>query len=242
MDSEALTELAAAESRVLRGAETLDDDAVRAPSTLPGWSRGHVLAHLARNADGMRNLVAWASTGVRTPMYPSPAARAADIEAGSGRRAEDLVADLAAAAERLARALAAMPPEAGDAVVQIGPALTPVKGSELAYLRLREVEIHHVDLDIGQRPEDWSDPFVLRTLDQLVPRFAAEDGLSVGRLRDTASTREWALSDAAEDGELAGPGWLLLGWLTGRVDPRAAAAAGLAWTGGGDVPSAPAWV
>ena len=49
----------------------LGDDAFRAPSLLPGWSRAHVLTHLARNADGMINLLLWARTGIVTPAYAS---------------------------------------------------------------------------------------------------------------------------------------------------------------------------
>src|SRR6266568_3680678 len=62
----------------------------REPSLLPGWSRGHVLVHLARNADGLRNLLIWARTGVVTPQYPSQQARDDAIEAGAGRPAGDL--------------------------------------------------------------------------------------------------------------------------------------------------------
>ena len=46
-----------ATDRMLRTAATLDDAAVAAPSPLPGWTRGHVLTHLARNADGLGNLL-----------------------------------------------------------------------------------------------------------------------------------------------------------------------------------------
>lgn len=52
------------------------------PSALPGWTRGHLLAHVAPNADALGNLVHWAATGEPTPMYSSPADRAAGIEAG----------------------------------------------------------------------------------------------------------------------------------------------------------------
>ena len=37
-------------------------EAFRAPSALPGWTRAHVLTHLARNADAMVNLLTWART------------------------------------------------------------------------------------------------------------------------------------------------------------------------------------
>src|ERR1700734_3959150 len=68
---------------------------------LPGWSRGYVLAHLARGADAMRNLLVGASTGEDRPGYASSESRAADIEHGSRRSAKDLAADVADAAMAL---------------------------------------------------------------------------------------------------------------------------------------------
>ncbi len=82
-------------------AETTDDQA-RAPSRLPDWSRGHVLTHLARNADGLRNLLVWARTGVETPQYPSVQARNNGIKAGAGRSAAELAADIAESAAQFA--------------------------------------------------------------------------------------------------------------------------------------------
>nr|WP_254126579.1 maleylpyruvate isomerase N-terminal domain-containing protein [Amycolatopsis sp. CA-230715] len=41
-----------AAERLPRSVRRLGDADVRAPSALPGWSRAHVLAHLARHADG----------------------------------------------------------------------------------------------------------------------------------------------------------------------------------------------
>src|SRR5512145_2600597 len=90
--SEAVGPVTAATQRLVRTAEQLDDDTVRLPSLCPGWTRAHVLTHVARNADALTNLLTWASTGVETPMYESAEARAADIEAGSPRALEELVA------------------------------------------------------------------------------------------------------------------------------------------------------
>ena len=97
----------------------LTDDQAREPSLLPGWTRGHVLTHLARNADAMVNLLTWARTGDETPMYPSREQRNADIEAGSGRTASDLVADVHATHERM---LADHRRHARGGVGQPGPA------------------------------------------------------------------------------------------------------------------------
>src|SRR5260370_27441423 len=76
-----------ATQRMLKTASTLSDEEVRQPSLLPGWTRGHVLAHLAGNADALRNLLIWARTGVKTPAYASQQARDEAIEAGARRPA-----------------------------------------------------------------------------------------------------------------------------------------------------------
>src|ERR1700728_1987632 len=81
--------------RLLAGTAAITDARAREPSSLPGWSRGHLLTHLARNADGLRNLLIWARTGVVTPQYPSVEARDEEIEAGAGRPARELAADVA---------------------------------------------------------------------------------------------------------------------------------------------------
>ena len=48
-------ETADATARYLEALTTLSEPDVRAPSLLPGWSRGHVITHVARNADGLPN-------------------------------------------------------------------------------------------------------------------------------------------------------------------------------------------
>ncbi len=72
--------------RVLASASKLSDEQMREDSLLPGWSRGHVLTHIARSGDGLRNLLIWAKTGEETPQYATPDARVTDIEAGAGGR------------------------------------------------------------------------------------------------------------------------------------------------------------
>ena len=91
-----------AETAVARIVERLGDDDLAAPSALPDWSRAHVVAHLARNADALLNLLTWARTGVETPMYPSREVRDADIEATAARPPAELHADYVAACAHLA--------------------------------------------------------------------------------------------------------------------------------------------
>src|SRR5215475_14847731 len=91
-----------ASARVLATAAGITEEMAREPSSLPGWSRGHVLTHIARNADSLRNLLIWARTGVVTPQYRSAEARDLDIEAGHSRPADELVTDIAESAAGLA--------------------------------------------------------------------------------------------------------------------------------------------
>src|SRR6478735_9446159 len=67
---------------LLDAATGLDEAAYDEPTALPGWTRRHLVAHVAANADALVNLVHWAATGRPTPMYASPEARAAGIERG----------------------------------------------------------------------------------------------------------------------------------------------------------------
>src|SRR4051794_31115913 len=94
----------AATQRLLGSTIVVSDEEWAAPSRLPGWSRGHVATHLARQADGLGRLVDGAATGVRQPMYDSPEARTAEIEQGAGRTGLELQTDLDTSAERLTEA------------------------------------------------------------------------------------------------------------------------------------------
>src|SRR5215471_18446290 len=140
--SHSLDRLAAATDRLVVTANAVSDAQAREPSLLPGWSRGHVLTHIARNADGMINLLSWARTGTETPMYASAESRGADIEAGAGRPAADLAADVRESAASFAAAAGGMPGEAWTVQVRAlaGPGF-PALG--VLGRRLSEVEIHH---------------------------------------------------------------------------------------------------
>ena len=70
--SRSLASVGAATDRLLATAATLTDGQMREPSRLPGWSRGHVLTHIARNADGLANLLRWARTGAGDPDVRQP--------------------------------------------------------------------------------------------------------------------------------------------------------------------------
>src|SRR5450755_1573925 len=101
-----------ATQRLLDVARIITEPDLRAPSLLPGWTRAHVLAHVARNADAMRNLLAGARSGQNRPAYASAEARDADIETGARMNAKDLADDLAEAAMAFRTVVTQLPDDA----------------------------------------------------------------------------------------------------------------------------------
>jgi len=126
----------------------LDDDALAGPSLLPGWTRKHVMAHLAANAEALGRLLHWAKTGERTPMYASTEQRNADIEAGATRPGTALAQWFHASAQALDDALDTMTEAAWSAEV-LNAQGRAVRATEVPWMRSREVLIHAVDLGTG---------------------------------------------------------------------------------------------
>jgi maleylpyruvate isomerase len=216
--SQSMASIAAATGRLLGTAGALTDAQVSEPSLLPGWTRGHVLTHLARNADGLANLLRWARTGIETPMYASAQARAADIEAGARRTAASLAADVAASSDAFASQAAAVPREAWAAQVQrlAGP---PFPAYGVLQLRLSEVEIHHVDLAGRYRPGDWPASFVATALARAADSFAGREDIpacTVSAADTGASYRIGRAGPATAPTFIRGPAATVLAWLIGR--------------------------
>ena len=227
-----MAEVDRATDRLLATARQLDGEgALGAASLLPGWTRGHVLTHLARNADGLTNLLTWARTGVVTPQYPSWDKRNEDIEAGADRPASEQVNDLREACARFAAAADAMPAEAWT--VQLDLSSGPQSAARVAWRRLREVEVHHVDLDAGYGTGDWPDAFSHRLLRELVSGL--EDfNLVVGA---TDLGHDLTIGDPSGAPTVTGPAHALAGWLTGRTD-----GSGLTVSPAGPLPVPPQWI
>ena len=236
--NDSLGRLAAATGRLLATAATLSDAQVREPSALPGWTRGHVLAHVARNADGLGNLLIWARTGTETPMYPSAQARNDDIEAGAGRPAAFLAADVRESAAFFAAEAAAVPDGAWAAQVR---ALygAPFPAFRVLERRLSEVEIHHVDLAAEYSPDDWPADYVAIALPRVAESFAGRE--DAPRCLVWAEGTPGLFRIGPEQGEspevtIHGQPAEVLAWLTGRDRGT-----GLTVAGGGALPELPPW-
>lgn len=169
---------------VHEGLAGLDRTDLDAPSGLPGWSRSHVAAHLAANADAVGNLVHWAATGQRTPMYSSPEQRAADIEAGSRRGADDLRAWFDDSAARLSAAMGALTAEQWPVEVVTAQGRT-VPASQTPWMRAREVMVHAVDLGAGTTFPDLPADFLTALADDIVAKRSSTAGTPALLLRPT---------------------------------------------------------
>jgi maleylpyruvate isomerase len=142
----------AAHAALLASLAGLRDDAAHGPSLLPGWSVGHVLTHIARNADSVVRLLEGAARGELRDQYPGGLEqRRGDIEAGAGRPASELVLDVRRSAAAVERVMADLPAAAWDAPSRTSKGV--VESSRDAVLsRWREVVVHHGDLGLAPVP------------------------------------------------------------------------------------------
>lgn len=155
------------------------------PSALPGWTNGHVIAHVAANADALGNLVQWAASGEVSPMYTSPGEREAMIAKGAELSAADLRAWLRSAAVRLEKSMDELSDDQWAHPVVTAQGRT-VPASTIAWLRAREVFVHAVDLagqvTFADLPEDF-----LRALIEDIRTKRGGDLRATGPLPDVAA-------------------------------------------------------
>lgn len=208
---------------LLGGLDELTDADLDRPCALPGWSRRHLLAHVASNAEALARLVSWARTGVPNPMYADTDQRARDIEHGSTR--SDLREWVRESAAALDEALDGLTGDAWTAEVVTAQGRT-VPATEIPWMRARETCVHAVDLGAGTTFADLPPGFLSTLLDDVARWRSARPGPALTLLTPQAR------HDVDGDGppttvELSLPG--AAAWLVGRhADP--------------DLPTLPNWI
>ena len=186
---------------LLDAVAALGDTGYAQPSALPGWTRGHVAAHVAANAEALGNLVHWAATGEPTPMYASPEDRAAGIERGRARPAAELTAWLRRSADTLEARMDALGEERWRQEVVTAQGRT-VPATELPWMRAREVCVHAIDFATGTAFADLPDGFLSALVDEIRDKRGLAD-LPDGPLPEVAAWltgRPHPLADAPELG------------------------------------------
>jgi maleylpyruvate isomerase len=197
-----LAALSEGEARLLATVDGLgvDDQAVRQACALPGWTVGHLLTHVARNADSHVHRIDAARRGDEmVDQYPGGIpARNAAIERGSSRSAAEIVADLHDSTAWLEAAWPTVPDDVWDVRSRDGSGTVRAL-RELPSRRWQEVEVHRTDLAIPGAPtwRDWPDSWVRTRLPEMRASLPAR--LPTGAVAPTDA-------DAREE----------LAWLYGR--------------------------
>lgn len=200
----------------LRGLmQRMGDEAFRAPSRLAGWTRGHVLTHVARNADALVNVLTGARTGVRTPGYVSREQRDADIEAGARRPPDEIRRDVVESSDRLARAVRAMPEEAWSAEVELMPGRV-MRARDIPWMRAREVWVHSVDLDVGASFADLPRPMLRALVAEVAETFTQRGDAPALVLVPLDGEVTWRVGNGADPVEVRGSTPSIAAWLLGR--------------------------
>ena len=205
----------------------VDEEFDRA-SLLPGWSRRHVLAHVARNADALVNLLTWARTGVETPMYRDRAERDAGIQEWAELPAGQLRSQVLTSTERLAEAVRTTPDEAWSTPVRTMQNRT-VPAAEVPWMRCKEIWVHAIDLDAGVGFDDVPEDVQAALVDDVFRMWDIRDAVPDVVL--FAGDREWGTGSLAVEGPLAA----VTAWVTGR-------GSGVGLKADGALPTLPAWL
>jgi maleylpyruvate isomerase len=210
----ALEALHQSEQQLLRTVDSLASEQYAAPSVLPGWSRAHVVAHLALNAEGLARALDGLAREHEVPVYESGERRDSDIEELAKAEPAEIRDRLFAAGQLLRDAFGTL-----DDGMWTRQVLRTAQGPEwpvasIPGTRRREVEIHQADLGTGYGPADWPDDFALELLDLAVADHAASPDTPPFTVRPTDVVRSWSVG--AEHPVVEGSAADLAWWLVGR--------------------------
>lgn len=143
------------------------------PTALPGWTVGHVLTHLARNAESHLRMLAG------EPQYPGGRAqRDGEISEGAGRSWAELLDDLAVTQRALAAAWASQTEWGFVADRGAGPRPAAL----LPFYRWREVEVHRADLGLGYGFADMPGEYLRRELARMEMAWRASRPMGLTQL------------------------------------------------------------
>ncbi len=207
-----LKRIAMSTQGLLRSTVEVDEADWQEPSLLPGWSRAHVATHICRNADALRGVIAAARVGDPAPLYASSAAKFNDIERGADRTGLELHVDLDTSAGELAN----LCDRVEDWMVPVRLLGGEYPLSVLTLIRLHELSIHHLDLQVGFTWEDV-DLVPARWLLEWMLLLMRDDASlpAIDIVSDAGVTA--SLGTVGERRTVSGPDAALWAWLTGRT-------------------------
>ena len=207
-----LSGLESSTSALTRTVDAFGPEELAAPSLLPGWTRAHVVAHVALAGHALAAVLDGIVHDRPVAMYESDEQRDDAIEELAQAEPSVLRERHLEAVTAFAEAVERMEDDHWSGEIHrlpggpVWPVVTAVP------TRRREVEVHHADLDSAYTRADWPADFVAELLDAVTVDHAASGPFTV---RATDLGREWAVGDGGGTtvmGTGADLGW----WLTGR--------------------------
>lgn len=219
---------------VADGAATaMTEDDVRAPSELPDWTRGHVLAHISGISHAMARQLEYAARGETVELYDGGLeGRTQAIDMAAGNTLEEHRAALDAALRRVLVAFG----ELDDAGWQRPIAYRGGVVFDGGLALWRELTIHAADLGMGRGPETWGVPFCEHLLDFLAARVPEDQRFVLQPLGLPQVTIGSGPSSTVIGGMLTD----LAAWLAGRT-PRLGSLRAAAAGDGVDLPELLPW-
>jgi maleylpyruvate isomerase len=202
------------EQRLVRTVDSLADDEWSRPSVLPGWSRTHVIAHLALNAEGLAGALDDLRHGRPAAMYASNESRDSDIDELAAATPPEIRSRLFAAGEQLREMLAVLSDDDWTGSIERVPGGPTFPVMALPSTRRREVEIHHADLGCDYRHTDWPRDFRVELLDAVTADQAANPDTDDFKVSATDLGMTWRVG--ADEPVVAGAAADLGWWLVGR--------------------------
>ncbi|MCW2762778.1 MAG: maleylpyruvate isomerase family mycothiol-dependent enzyme [Marmoricola sp.] len=207
-----LTGLDASSQAFTRTVDALTADELAAPSLLPGWTRAHVVAHVALNGSALAAVVSGLVHDNPVAMYESDAQRDDDIERLAAAEPSDLRDRHLVATTEFADAVGLMEESHWSGRIDRLPGGPAWPMATVVPTRRRELEIHHVDLGTSYTRADWSEDFLVQLLDAVTVDHAEAGPF---RVRASDLGRDWPVGGDGGPtviGSGADLGW----WLTGR--------------------------
>jgi maleylpyruvate isomerase len=223
----------AAHQRLLFTLQQFDDTTAPGPSLVPEWTRAHVLAHLAAHAESNVRMLRGLLRDETIPQYAGGAGgHRRAIEEIVGLKPAGLVDHYRTASEDLFAVWQELPDDRWERELRTLGGSSPA--ADTAWIRWHELEVRHVDLDLGFQPEDWPAAYVttalVRLLEGLPARGETAPPAGLWVVEATDRERIWSVDTGgpsgptvgdgtpsrAADGYIAGPAHAVLAWLLGR--------------------------
>ncbi|WP_199547150.1 maleylpyruvate isomerase family mycothiol-dependent enzyme [Streptomyces sp. N35] len=204
-----------AAERFVAAVSPLGEQELRAPASLPGWTRAYGVAHVAQALGAYIRILSGAARSDRDAgaCDPTTAAYSRPVEETAALPGPALVRELSEGAEEFIARARSLTARDWEREVTSGGGWQHT--ARYTLLRcLRELETHHTDLGIGYDSDKWPAPYVRWALDDTLHTLRSRN-FPVTAVEATDLCVRWEIFSHGP--VVAGPSRLLLGWLAGRV-------------------------